>query len=132
MIIVWSFDSQLQINCQQIYCFQEISFHFWMNRYIFRYKSMKSEKKNKQNRLTKRVCHRSLPIDRYNQYQSNRERVSGKISNQRFVNSCLANSPSFSKCLYIHSYTLLITLSVLNECLLVHNFQNNCSIECHW
>ena len=42
-----------------------------MNRYIFRYKSMKSEKKNKQNRLTKRMCHRSLPIDRYNQYQSN-------------------------------------------------------------
>ena len=132
MIIVWSFDSQLQLNCQQIYCFHEISFHFWMNRYIFRYKSMKAEKKNKQNRLTKRVCHRSLPIDRYNQYQSNRERVSGKIFNQRFVNSCLANSPSFSMCLYIHSYTLLITSSALNECLLVHNFQNNCSIECHW
>ena len=48
-----------------------------------------------------------------------KERVSGKVSNQRFVNSCLANSP---ECLYIHSYTHLITSSELNECLLVHNF----------
>ena len=31
-----------------------------------------------------------------------RKRMSGKVFNQRFVNSCLANS---SKCLYIHSYT---------------------------
>ena len=36
-----------------------------------------------------------------------------------------------SKCLYIHSYTHLITLPALNECLLVHNFQNS-STECHW
>ena len=69
---VWSFESQLQLNCQQIYCLHEISFHFWMNSWtdVFRYKSMKSEKK-KQNILTKRACHRSLPIDQYNRYQSN-------------------------------------------------------------
>ena len=40
-------------------------------------------------------------------------------------------SGKLSKCLYIHSYTHLITSSALNECLLVHNFQNNCSTECH-
>ena len=34
--------------------------------------------------------------------------------------------------IYIHSYTHLRTSSALNECLLVHNFQNNCSTECHW
>ena len=64
---------------------------------------MKAEKKNKQNRLTKRVCHRSLPIDRYNQYQSNRERVSGKIFNQRFVNV----SGKLSKFLHVFIYTQL-------------------------
>ena len=47
LIIVWSFDSQLQLSCQQIYCLHEISFHFWINRYIFRYKSMKSGKTSK-------------------------------------------------------------------------------------
>ena len=30
--IVWSFDSQLQLNCQQIHCLHESNFHFWMNR----------------------------------------------------------------------------------------------------
>ena len=33
-----------------------------------------------------------------------RERVSGKVSNQRFVNSCLANSPS------VYIYTVIRTL----------------------
>ena len=33
-----------------------------------------------------------------------RERVSGKVSNQRFVNSCLANSPS------VYVYTVIRTL----------------------
>ena len=57
--------------------------------------------------------------------------MSGKVSNvnQRFVNSCLANSPS------VYIYTVkrshLITSPALNECLLVHNLQNNCSTECH-
>ena len=49
-----------------------------------------------------------------------RERVSGKVSNQRFVNSCLAN---LSKCLYIHSYTHRVSFG--------RYFQNNCSTECH-
>ena len=31
----------------------------------------------------------------------------------------------------IHSYTRLITSSALNECLLVQNFQNSRSTECH-
>ena len=44
---------------------------------------------------------------------------------------CELLSGKLSKCLYIHSYTHLITSSALNECLLVHNFQNNCSTECH-
>ena len=59
-------------------------------------------------------------------YSGQRERVSGKVSNQRFVYPCLANSPS------VHSYTHLTTSSMLNKCLLVHNFQNNCSTEWHW
>ena len=63
-------NSQLQLHCPQIYCLHEISFHFWMNRYIFRYKSMKSVK-IKRNRQTTRVRHRFLPIDLYNRYQSN-------------------------------------------------------------
>jgi len=33
-----------------------------------------------------------------------RERVSGKVSNQRFVNSCLVNSPS------VYIYTVVRTL----------------------
>ena len=33
-----------------------------------------------------------------------RERVSGKVSNERFVNSCLANSPS------VYIYTVIRTL----------------------
>ena len=33
-----------------------------------------------------------------------RERVSGKVSNERFVNSCLANSPS------VYTYTVIRTL----------------------
>ena len=32
----------------------------------------------------------------------------------------------------INSYTHLKTSSALNECLLVHNVQNNCSTERHW
>ena len=44
---------------------------------------------------------------------------------------CELVSGNLSKCLYIHCYTHLITSSSLNECLLVHNFQNNCSTKCH-
>ena len=48
VMIVWSCDSQLQLNCQQIYCSHETSFHFSMNRWkdIIRlgYRSMKSVK----------------------------------------------------------------------------------------
>ena len=40
-------------------------------------------------------------------------------------------SGKLSKCLYIHSFTHLVTSSALNECLFVHNFQDNCSTECH-
>ena len=36
---------------------------------------------------------------------------------------CELVSGKLSKCLYIHSYTHLITSSALNECLLIHNFQ---------
>ena len=50
--------------------FAWFQFSFFDNRCIFRYKSMKSVK-IKINRWTKRVCHRFLPIDRYNRYQSN-------------------------------------------------------------
>ena len=46
-------------------------------------------------------------------------------------NICELVSGKLSECLYIRSYnTHLITSSALNECLLVHNFQNNCSTEC--
>ena len=61
---------------------------------------------------------------------------------QRERKECLANcfqskvwalvSGKLSKCVHIHSYTHLTTSSVLNKCLLVHNFQNSCSTECHW
>ena len=40
-----------------------------------------------------------------------RERVSGKVSNERFVNSCLANSPS------VYIYTAIRIVKIL-----VHNF----------
>ena len=39
---------------------------------------------------------------------------------------CELVSGKLSKRLYVHSYTHLITSSALNECLVVHNFQNNC------
>ena len=54
-----------------------------------------------------------------------RERVSDKVqlkvSNQRFMNSCLGNSLSVN---ILHCSTHLLTSSALNECLLVHNFHN--------
>ena len=52
------------------------------------------------------------------------------VFNQRFVNDKLV-SGKLSKYLYVPSYTHLITSSAHNECLLVHNFQNSCSTECH-
>ena len=72
LILRISFATQLSTNL--LFAWNQFSvFNEQLNRYVFRYKSMKSEKKNKQNRLTKRACHRSLPIviDRYNRYQSN-------------------------------------------------------------
>ena len=45
---------------------------------------------------------------------------------------CEFVSGNLSTCLYTQSYTHLITSPVLNKCLLVHNFKNNCSTECHW
>ena len=41
------------------------------------------------------------------------------------------SSDNLSRNSCIHSCTHLITSSALNDCLLVHNFQNNCSTECH-
>ena len=51
----------------------EASFHFLMNRWTDVSSDMKSMKsvKIKINRLKQRVCHRFLPIDQYNRYQSN-------------------------------------------------------------
>ena len=43
-----------------------------------------------------------------------RERVSGKVSNERFVNSCLVNSASVD--IYTVIRTFNITSSALNEC----------------
>ena len=62
-------------------------------------------------------------------YSGQRERKSVWQGFQSKI--CELVSGKLSKCLYIHSYTHLITSSALNECLLVHNFQNNCSTECH-
>ena len=50
-----------------------------------------------------------------------RERVSGKVSNERFVNLCLVNSPS------VYIYTVIRTLQLLLRLtsgvkILVHNF----------
>ena len=62
-------------------------------------------------------------------YSSQRER---KSAWQGFKSKiCELVSGKLSKCLYIHSYTHLITSSALNKYVLVHNFQNNCSTECH-
>ena len=52
------------------------------------------------------------------------------VFNQRFVNDEFV-SDKLSKCLYIHSYTHLLTSSALNEYLLVLKFQKRCSTECH-
>ena len=64
-------------------------------------------------------------------YSGQRERKSVWQGFQYKSKICELVSGKLSKCLYIHSYTHLITSSALNECLLVHNFQNNCSTECH-
>ena len=67
-----------------------------------------------------------------------RERVPGKVSDQTFVNSCLANSPSVYK---IDSSTHLITLSALHDCLskqllhrmslITHNAKKYLHNKCH-
>ena len=62
-------------------------------------------------------------------YSGQRERKSVWQGFQYKSKICELVSGKLSKCLYIHSYTHLITSSALNECLLVHNFQNNCSTE---
>ena len=52
--------------------------------------------------------------------------MSGKlfpIKDLWMINSSLE---TLSKCLYIHSYTQLRTSLALNECLLVHDFQDSC------
>ena len=64
-------------------------------------------------------------------YSGQRERKSVWQGFQYKSKICELVSGKLSKCLYIHSETHLITSSALNECLLVHNFQNNCSTECH-
>ena len=73
MIIAWSFDSQLQLNCQYIYRLHEFSFHLLKNRWSSDMNRFSESVKITINRdrWTKRVCHRFLPIDRYNRYQSN-------------------------------------------------------------
>ena len=73
MIIAWYFDSQLQLNCQYIYCLHEFSFHLLKNRWSSDMNRFSESVKITINRdrWTKRVCHRFLPIDRYNRYQSN-------------------------------------------------------------
>ena len=53
--------------------------------------------------------------------QRERKSVGQIVSIHRFVNDKLV-SGKLSKCLYVHSYTHLITSSAHNECLLVHNF----------
>ena len=62
-------------------------------------------------------------------YSGQRERKSVWQGFQSKI--CELASGKLSKCLYTHSYTHLITSSALNECLVVHNFQTNCSTECH-
>ena len=64
-------------------------------------------------------------------YSGQRERMSVWQGFQYKSKICELVSGKRSKCLYIHSYTYPLTSSALNKCLLVHNFQNNCSIECH-
>ena len=53
----------------------------------------------------------------------------GRKSVWQIVSSQSLNSLD---CLYVHNYTLFITSSALNVCLLVHNFQSSCFTECHW
>ena len=63
---------------------------------------MKSEK-NKQNTLTKRVCHRSLPIDRYNRF------------NQiRFTDFYRLTTPGIIQCVALKPITSLRRL--LSQC----------------
>ena len=62
-------------------------------------------------------------------YSGQRERKSVWQGFQSKI--CKLVSGKLSKCLHIQSYTQLITSSVFNECLLVHNFENNCSTESH-
>ena len=94
--MVWSFDSQLQLNCQEISCLHEFSFQFFdeqMNWCIFRHKSMKSVS-IQINRWTKRVCHRFLPIVQRNRYQSNQ--IHRLLSIYRLINRYRFFSIDFS------------------------------------
>ena len=59
-----------------------------------------------------------------------RERKSVWQSFQSKICELVFGKPT-SVYIYTVTYTHLITSSALNECLLVYNFQNNCSTECH-
>ena len=67
------------------------------------------------------VVHSSC-LFRAESYSGQRERKSVWQGFQYKSKICELVSGKLSKCLYIHSYTHLITSSALNECLLVHNF----------
>ena len=71
------------------------------------------------------VIHSSCLSGAAESYSGQRERRSVWQGFQSKI--CELVSGKLSKCLYIHIYTHLITSSALNECLMVHNFQKNCS-----
>ena len=83
-----------------------------------------------QNLIVGELLYKSSIVLLTESYSGQRERKSVWQGFQSKI--CELMSGKLSKCLYIHSYTHLIISSALNEHLLVHNFQNNCSTECHW
>ena len=74
-----------------------IQFSFIKEQMIFRYESIKSVK-IKINRWTKRVCHRFLPIDRYNRYQWNQ--IYRFLSIYRLINRYRFLSIDYSRALF--------------------------------
>ena len=65
----------MQLTCLQIHCWREINFHFLMNRWTDVSSDINPWMKQVKIKITgwpiKRACHRFLPIDRCNRYQSN-------------------------------------------------------------
>ena len=138
MINVWSFNSQLQLTCQQIHCWREINFHFLMNRWTDVSSDINpwmKQVKIKINGWTKRACHRFLPIDLCNRYQSNQ--IYRFLLTYRLINGCWFLPIDYSWLYPKMNLNIYVTLKFesMTTCFLYHVkwkknvfFKRTCSI----